>query len=115
MAVVVGRTVRISKSFLENESIEIAALKADLTIKGKKTSDFVSRKPLVTYRERGGYIYVPKAYGIALAKDKRYAFARIDHPGKKIEVSFTGRLRDNQVQPVQDTISTLLTITEECS
>ena len=107
MAVVVGRLVRYSKKFLHDHQADIDAVKADLTIQGNKTFEFGSRDPLVTYFESGDYIYVPKVYGIELAKDKGYAFSRIDTAGEKINVTFTGKLRDNQVRAVRETIDAI--------
>lgn len=107
MAVVVGRLVRLRKSFLVDHEIDLAAMKAELTIRGTSISDFGSREPLITYREQGDYIYVPKAFGLNFAKEHAYTFSRIDHTGDTINVSFAGKLRDNQVQPVQDTIEAL--------
>lgn len=107
MTVVVGRLVRYSKKFLRDQDADIAAIKADLTIRGKKNSEFGSRDPLVTYYERGDYIYVPKMYGIELAKHKGYTFSRIDEAGEQINVTFTGKLRDNQVQAVHETIDAI--------
>lgn len=107
MTVVVGKVVRFSKTFLEETQVDIAAMKAELTIQGTKVADFGTRDPLVTYYERGDFIYVPKMYGICLAKDKGYKFTRIDHPGQEIDVAFSGKLRDSQRQVVQDTIDAL--------
>ena len=109
MAVVVGRQVRLRKSFLLETHTDLGHMKAELTIQGTKIPDFGSREPLITYRERGDYLYVPKAFGLGLIKRNGYTFSRIDHPGEEINVSFAGKLRDNQVQPVQDTIEALRT------
>lgn len=107
MAVVVGRLVRLRKSFLLETHTDLAHMKAELTVQGVKTSDFGSRQPLITYKERGDYIYVPKAFGLHFARRNEYTFSRIDHPGEEINVCFAGKLRDNQVQPVRDTIEAL--------
>lgn len=107
MAVVVGRLVRYSKRFLRDQQVDLAAIKAELTIRGSNTSEFGSRDPLVTYHESGDYIYVPKTYGIELAKVKGYKFSRIDAHGENINVTFTGKLRDNQVRAVRETIAAI--------
>jgi len=75
----------------------VDSIKKDLTIHGTQSAVGSSRQPLITYYERGGYIYLPKAYGISLAKRERLTFSRIDSAGDSIDVTFSGKLRANQV------------------
>lgn len=107
MSVVVGKLVRCRKAFLRDKCIDLDSIKTDLTIHGTRNAVGSSRQPLVTYYERGGYIYLPKAYGMLLAKRERLTFSRIDNAGDPINVTFRGKLRANQVRVVQDTICTL--------
>jgi len=78
MSVVVGKLVRYRKAFLRDKRIDVDSIKKDLTIHGTQSAVGSSRQPLITYYERGGYIYLPKAYGISLAKRERLTFSRID-------------------------------------
>lgn len=107
MSVVIGKVVRFSKMFLGQTKVDTESMKHDLTIEGKKNSEFGSREALVTYSECDKYIFVPKVYGMSLLKEKGFPFLRIDHPGQKIDVSFSGKLRENQVAVVQDTVDAL--------
>lgn len=102
---IVSRKVRIPKEYVSNEKIE-----NDLILEDSRPSEFASREPFVCYKELKDNYIVPKMYGTKIIRELGIPFTDIQKEGDNVDISFSGRLRDPQVEQVAKAIDALGTI-----
>ena len=93
---IVGRNVSIPKNFITKERV----LK-DLVISDTRDSDFESRQDLVCFEETEEFYKVPFIYGRNFVLQNNLPSKTVIHKGDKIDVSFSGKLREQQIPVVE--------------
>jgi len=100
---VIHRRVRIPKSMIDHDRII-----GDLIIKDERENPFGKREPLVCYTELPGSYIVPRQYGIKYINDNNLLSEDRRVEGDRIDVTFKGSLREQQVPVVDETMEVLL-------
>lgn len=102
---IVSRKVRIPKECVSKEKIE-----RDLILVDKRPDDFASRESFICFKELEKNYIVPKMYGTNIIRELQLPFVDIQKDGDDVEISFTGSLREPQIEVVNSTIKTLTEI-----
>ena len=99
---IVSRKVRIPKEYVSKED-----LMKDLILRDTRPSEYATRDPFVCYKElRESYI-VPKMYGTRIIRERGLPVKDIQAQGETVNISFSGSLREPQVEQVDKTIKAL--------
>lgn len=99
---IVSRKVRIPKIFVSRDE-----LINDLVLQDSRPSEYATRDPFICYKELRENFIVPKMYGTRIIREKGLPYIDVQCMGDNVDISFSGTLRDTQVDQVKKTISTL--------
>ncbi|CAM9091461.1 unnamed protein product [Ectocarpus sp. 12 AP-2014] len=102
---IVSRRVKIPK-----RHISLHKVSSDLVLRDTRPSEYASREPFVCFKDGGDGFIVPKMYGVNFIKLHNLPFEDRQRDGDSVpEISFSGSLRERQVEPVKKTIRALET------
>jgi len=102
----ISRTVSIPKEYVERKVIL-----NDLILRDTRSSEYATRDPFVCYKEDDGRFVVPKMYGMRLIREGDLPFEDRQKEGEHVDISFSGSLREHQVEQVDKAIVALETTT----
>ena len=102
---IIARRVKIPKQHLSLEQVS-----RDLILRDTRPAEYASRKPFVCFQDGGDGFIVPKMYGVNFIRINNLPFEDRQKEGESVpHISFSGSLREPQVEPVQETIDALET------
>ena len=104
-ACIISKKVRIPKVYVDREE-----LLKDLTLLDSRPSEYATREPFVCFKELKENFIVPKMYGTKVIREKNLPYVDIQNEGETVDISFSGSLREPQVEQVDKTVSALETI-----
>ena len=100
---IISRRVKIPKQHLSLEQVS-----NDLILRDTRPAEYASREPFVCFTDGGDGFIVPKMYGVNFITRNDLAFEDRQKEGESVPlISFSGSLREPQVEPVRKTIRAL--------
>lgn len=102
---IVSKRVRIPKVYIDRDE-----LSRDLTLYDSRPSEYATREPFVCFKELKENFIVPKMYGTKVIREKQLPYVDVQKGGETVDTSFSGSLREPQVEQVDKTIRALETI-----
>ena len=99
---IISKKVRVPKEYISKNNIE-----SDLILLDSRSSDYATREPFICFKELSMNYIVPKMYGLDLINKQKLPFVDIQEEGEDVDISFSGSLRECQLEPVRKTIQAL--------